>query len=226
MLTRVLEPEVMDSPEEAVDYDAMDHSEVNRVFVGDFLTGLAAGTAPSAMEPVHVLDVGTGTALIPIELCNRHPSARITAIDMAEHMLALGNRNVASAGWAARIELQQVDAKRLPFAAGSFAAVISNSIVHHIPEPAGVLGEMSRALQPGGLLFVRDLLRPDDIATLDRLVAQYAGEANEHQQQMFRDSLHAALTLEEVRGMLADLGLPRECVTQTTDRHWTIAWHK
>ena len=26
MLPRVLEPEVMDSPEEAVDYDTMDHS--------------------------------------------------------------------------------------------------------------------------------------------------------------------------------------------------------
>jgi hypothetical protein len=37
MLPRVLEPEVMDTPEEARDYDAMDHSAVNRVFVADFL---------------------------------------------------------------------------------------------------------------------------------------------------------------------------------------------
>src|SRR6185312_6776635 len=37
MLTRVLEPEVMDSPQEAADYDAMDHQAVNRVFVDDFL---------------------------------------------------------------------------------------------------------------------------------------------------------------------------------------------
>ncbi len=36
MLERVLEPEAMDSPEEARDYDAMDHSAVNRVFVADF----------------------------------------------------------------------------------------------------------------------------------------------------------------------------------------------
>ena len=33
MLPRVLEPEVMDSPEEALDYDEMDHGEVNRQFV-------------------------------------------------------------------------------------------------------------------------------------------------------------------------------------------------
>ena len=37
MLTRVLEPEVMDTIAEAEDYNAMDHSHVNRLFVDDFL---------------------------------------------------------------------------------------------------------------------------------------------------------------------------------------------
>jgi hypothetical protein len=37
MLQRVLEPEVMDTAEEAIDYDRMDHREVNRRFVDDFL---------------------------------------------------------------------------------------------------------------------------------------------------------------------------------------------
>ena len=36
-LARVLEPEVMDSTDEARDYDAMDHGEVNRRFVDDLL---------------------------------------------------------------------------------------------------------------------------------------------------------------------------------------------
>jgi hypothetical protein len=40
---------------------------------------------------------------------------------------------------------------------------------------------------------------------------------------MFADSLHAALTLEEVRELLDELQLPAEWVTQTSDRHWTIA---
>jgi hypothetical protein len=37
MLSRVLEPEAMDTPAEARAYDAMDHSEVNRRFVDDVL---------------------------------------------------------------------------------------------------------------------------------------------------------------------------------------------
>jgi hypothetical protein len=40
---------------------------------------------------------------------------------------------------------------------------------------------------------------------------------------MFGGSLHAALSLDEVREMLRDAGLPAEWVRQTSDRHWTIA---
>src|SRR5581483_11021090 len=120
-----------------------------------------------------------------------------------------------------RVRLERCDAKRIPFAEGSFAAVISNSIVHHIPEPQAVLAEMVRVLQPGGVLFVRDLLRPADDATVRHLVATYAGDANAHQQKMFDDSLRAALTLDEVRALVAKLGFDPQGVRQTTDRHWT-----
>jgi hypothetical protein len=68
---------------------------------------------------------------------------------------------------------------------------------------------------------VRDLLRPDDAAAVGHLVATYAGEANAHQQKMFEDSLRAALTLAEIRAVIAQLGLDPLSVRQTTDRHWT-----
>ena len=213
MLPRVLEPEVMDSAAEARDYDAMDHSAVNRVFVADFLA-VWDGRGP-------VLDVGTGTAQIPIELCRQSTAAGVVGVDLAEHMLAVARENVRRAGLAGRVEVRRCDAKQLPFSDGSFGAVITNSIVHHIPEPSRVLGEMVRVAAPGGRLFVRDLLRPGDEAELRHLVATYAGDANEHQRQMFADSLHAALTLAEVRDLVVAVGHPADGVRQTTDRHWT-----
>ncbi|SRR6266496_3878729 len=215
MLPRIPEPEVMDSAAEAEDYDAMDHTQVNRLFVADFLQHWDGFGA--------ILDVGAGTAQIPIELCRRHPTATVLAIDLAQPMLAIGERNVAAAGLAERIRLQLVDAKRMPYAAHSFAALISNSILHHIPAPAAVVAEMIRVVRPGGLLFVRDLLRPEDDAAVRRLVAQYAGGANAHQQQMFEDSLRAALTLEEARGLATPHGFAPESVKATSDRHWTWA---
>jgi ubiquinone/menaquinone biosynthesis C-methylase UbiE len=213
MLPRILEPEVMDSESEAVDYDAMDHSSVNCVFVEDFLL-IWNGCSP-------ILDVGTGTTQIPIELCRRSAAARVTAIDLAEHMLQVGRENLRRAGLSERITLERVDAKAMPYKAGSFAALVSNSIIHHIPEPAQVFAEMKRVVAPGGVLFVRDLLRPADEATVGKLVDLYAAGANEHQRQMFGDSLRAALTLDEVRSLVQSLGFDPGSVRQTTDRHWT-----
>jgi ubiquinone/menaquinone biosynthesis C-methylase UbiE len=213
MLPRVLEPEVMDTPEEARDYDAMDHSAVNRAFVADFLA-VWDGRGP-------VLDLGTGTALIPIEFCRQSRSGEVVAVDAAAHMIAVARANVRRAGFESRIKLQLVDAKRMPFADGEFPAVMSNSIVHHIPDPRTVFAEMARVAAPGATIFVRDLLRPADAATLRHLVDTYAGDANEHQQKMFAESLHAALTTDEVKELVAGAGYDPAGVRQTTDRHWT-----
>ena len=213
MLPRVLEPEVMDTEEEADEYDRMDHSEVNRRFVGDFLAVHRGGWK--------VLDVGTGTALIPIELCRREKRAIVIAVDAAEHMLRRGAENVAGAGLVGRVHLELVDAKGLPYDDRSFPAVISNSIVHHIPDPRHVISEMLRVLAPGGTLFVRDLLRPADDSTVRQLVDAYAGSATEKQRALFDASLRAALSIDEVRELVQSFGIPPQGVTQTTDRHWT-----
>ncbi|MFO0959004.1 MAG: class I SAM-dependent methyltransferase [Isosphaeraceae bacterium] len=220
MLPRVLETEVMDTPEEAVEYDAMDHSAVNDRFVADLLE------ARGPVRGGRVLDIGTGTARIPIALANADPQARILGVDLARHMIDLGRRNVSRAGLDGRIELELVDAKGLPYADGGFHAVISNSIVHHIPQPASAMAEMARMVAPGGILFVRDLARPDTAENLDRLVGTYAGDESDRARGLFRDSLHAALTVDEVRGIVRGLALPPEGVRMTSDRHWTWTWHR
>ncbi len=98
---------------------------------------------------------------------------------------------------------------------------MSNSILHHIPEPGAVLAEAVRTTKSGGRLFFRDLLRPQDLATLNRLVETYAAGTNAHQKRLFTDSLHAALTLAEIQSLVENLGFSRHTVQATSDRHWT-----
>jgi ubiquinone/menaquinone biosynthesis C-methylase UbiE len=165
--------------------------------------------------------------LIPLELCGRGNKWHVVGVDLARAMLDVGLKNVAAAGLERQVELRLVDAKRLPFEDGEFAIVMSNSIIHHIPHPADCLAEMARVVSPkGGLLFVRDLLRPDSEQHLRHLVETHAGDADAHQQKMFSESLHAALTLEEIRTLAVRFGIAPECVQQTTDRHWTLAWRR
>ena len=102
-----------------------------------------------------------------------------------------------------------------------FDLVVSNSLVHHIPEPLEVLRDAVRVVRPGGRLFFRDLLRPQNENRVDELVETYAGQESDHARQMFRDSLHAALTLAEIRTLVESLGFPPAAVEETSDRHWT-----
>lgn len=234
-LPRVLEPEVMDTEEEARDYDAMDHGEVNARFVADLLATGAARRDTSGSRPARFLDVGTGTALIPLELCRREASAEVDAVDLADSMLALARRNVARAGLEARIRVAKVDAKQAPWPEGTFDVVMSNSIVHHIPDPADMLREAWRLVKRGGRLFVRDLERPATDARVAELVEAYAkvpdGPADvramhERQRGLFEASLRAALTAGEVRALVAPLGIPASAVATTSDRHWTLSCEK
>lgn len=213
MLQRILEPEVMDTWEESIAYDAMDFLEVNTAFVEE---AVELGAADA-----WVLDAGTGPARIPVLMSQRRPEWRIIGIDLSENMLKLGERHIQEAGLGDRIQLQQVDAKQMPFEDNRFDLVVSNSIVHHLPDPVPFFQEIKRVLKPDGGLFLRDLRRPGDIESVDRLVASIGVEYDPHQTQLFRDSLIAAFTVEEVRQMMDAVGLEGVQVYLSSDRHWT-----
>jgi ubiquinone/menaquinone biosynthesis C-methylase UbiE len=220
MLARVLEPEAMDTPEEARDYDAMDHAGVNARFVADFRA------AHGRCRGGEVLDVGAGPARIAIALCQAEPAARVRALDMAEAMLELARRNVAGAGLTSRIACVPGDAKALAWPDGAFEAVISNTIVHHIPDPTPALREMARLVAPKGTLFVRDLARPAGNEEVASLVAAYAGAESPAARALFEASLRAALTVDELRTIARSLGRDPAGVTMTSDRHWTWIWQR
>lgn len=217
-MQRVLEPEVMDSLEEAIEYDSMDFTEVNAAFAQSAAT----------LGPVfgNVLDAGTGTARIPIALSQIRPAWKLTCIDLSANMLKVGAQNVEKAGARSQISLELVDAKAMPYPDNYFDMVISNSIIHHLPDPLPFLQEVKRVLKPQGGIFLRDLLRPEKAEIRDNLVNLYAGDCNAHQKQLFSDSLQAAFTLDEVEEMIQNAGLDGLRIYESSDRHWTAerAW--
>ena len=212
-MQRVLEPEVMDSLEEAIEYDSMDFTEVNAAFAG----------SAAALGPVfgNVLDAGTGTARIPIALCQLRPEWKLTCIDLSANMLKVGAQNVERAGVRSQISLELIDAKAMPYPDSYFDMVISNSIIHHLPDPLPFLQEVRRVLKPQGAIFLRDLLRPETQEIRDNLVEIYAGDCNAHQQQLFSDSLQAAFTLDEIQTLIETAGLDGLRIYESSDRHWT-----
>ncbi len=217
-MQRVLEPEVMDTWEEAVEYDSMDFSEVNAAFAKS-----AIALGPMSGK---ILDAGTGTARIPIAIAQMRPTWELTCIDLSANMLKQAAENVSRAKVEKQIKLESIDAKAMPYPESSFDMVISNSIIHHLPDPLPFLQEVKRVLKPNGAIFLRDLLRPEKPEMRDNLVEMYAGDGNLHQKQLFSDSLQAAFTLAEVEMMVETAGLLGLRIYESSDRHWTAerAW--
>jgi ubiquinone/menaquinone biosynthesis C-methylase UbiE len=119
------------------------------------------------------------------------------------------------------LQLVAADAKRVPFADQSVGMVTSNSLVHHIPDPRAVFQEVARIARRGAPILIRDLVRPENEHALEKLVEAHASRWSPLQRTLFSDSLHAALTLEEVRNLLDECGLADVNVTQVSDRHWS-----
>ncbi|PSF36850.1 SAM-dependent methyltransferase [Aphanothece hegewaldii CCALA 016] len=212
-MQRILEDEVMDTLEEAIEYDAMDFTEVN--------TNFAQRAIVLAHQTAKVLDVGTGTARIPILIAQQRPTWNITGIDLAKSMLDIGFKNIAQANLEQQIHLEVVDAKQMPYTDAQFDLVLSNSLLHHLPNPLPFLKELNRVLKPNGGILLRDLLRPASKAIINEIVEQVGEDYTEHQKKLFWDSLHAAFTLEEIAELLQNAGLEKVKIYQSSERHWT-----
>lgn len=215
-MERIPEPELMDDPAQAAAYAAADFSEPHQAFVDYFRARFPA------FRGGRILDLGCGPADITLRFARAYPQARLTAVDGAPAMLDLARRAVAAAGLAGRINLEL---RRLGPGRGAgtgFDGVISNSLLHHLDDPAVLWQTVGDAARPGAPLLVMDLLRPDSPEAAAELVARYAADAPPILRRDFHHSLRAAYRPAEVRAQLRAAGLAGLEVAAVSDRHLLV----
>jgi len=218
MIQRKLEPEVMDEKANAEAYAKADFSEVNQRFVDGFLA-----TYPQCRSG-RVLDLGCGPADIPIRLAQTARQIMIVAVDASEPMLGWGRDAVHEAGLESRVSLVLAKLPDLP-SLPPFDAVISNSLLHHLPDP-GVLWDCLRAAgKPGAAVYIMDLFRPVSEERARQIVESNASDEDPILKKDFFNSLLAAFTPDEVRAQLAAAGLSRLKLELPSDRHWLVTGH-
>ena len=136
-------------------------------------------------------------------------------------MLALAREAVDAAGLADRIELVEAMLQEGRPPAAAYDLVFSNSLLHHLEDPAVLWESVRRHARPGARVFAMDLMRPQSESRLRELAATYRGEP-EVLQRDFRNSLRAAYRLEEVRLQLEEAGMPGLEVATASDRHLMV----
>jgi len=216
MMSRVLEPELMDDPEQARIYAAADFADENQGFVDRFREYFPEFTKG------HILDLGCGPGDIPIRFARALPFCRITGVDASEPMIGLAGVAVKQAGLADRIAFccERFQAASL---AEPVDAVVSNSLVHHMPNPLQFWYRLRQLVKPGSPVLVMDLLRPDSPEEAQVIVDRYAAKEPEILRRDFYRSLLAAFTEDEVAAQLAEMNLSRLIVAVVDDRHWVVS---
>jgi SAM-dependent methyltransferase len=125
----------------------------------------AIASASGSLSGAAVLEVGVGTGRIARAIAGR--IGRLVAVDRAPAMLALARRHLAAIDGAAPWELHEADARALPVASGWADLAIAGWVFGHfrswMPDDwqhqiSLALGEMRRALRPGGTLIVVETL--------------------------------------------------------------------
>ena len=215
MMKRVLEPEVMDDPEQVQAYAQANFEEENQGFVDQFFS-----MYPDLESP-HIVDLGCGPGDIPLRVARRHATCRVTGIDASQPMIAYAEQAVQQAGFQDRIQFlcQRIQDVNLSSPAD---AIISNSLVHHMPNPLRFWYCLKTFVKPGGPVLVMDLLRPESPEEAQAIVEEHAAQEPERLRKDFYHSLLAAFTDDEVAAHLAELNLSRLFVDVPDDRHWVV----
>jgi ubiquinone/menaquinone biosynthesis C-methylase UbiE len=217
-LQRIPEPELMNDAEQARAYAEADFSAPHNHFVALFKSRFPHGPGSGP-----VLDLGCGPADITLRFARAFPDCPIDGIDGAPAMLELGIKAIRAAGLQHRIRLVQGYLPGAKAPESRYGAVISNSLLHHLADPAVLWQSILCWSEPGAAIFVMDLMRPSTAAEVARLVETYAGAAPEILQRDFSHSLCAAYRPDEIRQQLAIAGLAHLAVDVVSDRHLVIS---
>ena len=199
------------------DFAASDAAMVERLAQ---LCGDDPGTA--------LLDLGCGPGNISLRLAARWPTAKGLGLDGAPMMLAVARERLAGAppGLADRLRFEQA---LLPLAAAGeleahFSAVVSNSLLHHLHDPAVLWQTVAQLGAPGAFIYVQDLRRPVNAEAVEALVAIEMASAPEVLRRDYRASLHAAFTVAEVREQLEHAGLAAQLQVAPLQERYLEVW--
>lgn len=107
----------------------------------------------SQENPKDILDVATGTGDFAIA-ASKLKGVKITGVDIAEDMLAIGRAKIKEKGLEERISLLTADSENLPFTDNNFDATIVSFGVRNFENLEKGLSEILRVIKSGSILII------------------------------------------------------------------------
>lgn len=174
-------------------------------------------------RPVLVLDLATGSADIPEELCRwarrEGRDIKVVATDFSEAILQVAKGRIKRAGFGDKVSFVVCDAARPSFGAGEFDVVTCSLAFHHftVSQARLALGEMARLSRIG--FIVNDVYRSQGAWYMARFLT-LATTTNRLTRHDGPASVYRAFTRREYRRLSKEAGVP---VTIYSHPFWRVA---
>ncbi|MBE7003423.1 MAG: class I SAM-dependent methyltransferase [Ruminococcaceae bacterium] len=193
-------------------------------------------------DGMRVLELGCGSGGMWAgrdELISR--CGELVLTDLSEGMLETARKAI---GERANVAYRQADIQALPFADGSFDAVIANSMLYHVPDLSAGVAEVRRVLKPDGTFYCAtygehnfteqlaewfrlggEAFRPNHNFTLENGVQALSRSFRDIELLRYEDSLRITdaedllLYLQSLAPLRAVNSLPREKILDILNSH-------
>ncbi len=173
-----------------------------RTFTAGTMRRLAETFCATVSARGRVLDLACGDGEYTEHLAVAAGAGRIYAADLSSAAVRAVSRRVPE------VRALVADAERLPFADATFAGVFLGNVLHHFPDPARMLGECWRVLEPGGRLFAIDPNPQNPLVFVFRVVLGSRSMKTDNEVLHWPWRLDAALREAGFTGTTASSALP------------------
>ncbi len=146
------------------------------------------------------LEIGPGPGYLGLEWLAQTHDTRLIGLEISPAMIAQAEKNAAIYGLSDRVSYEIGDVHSLPFADERFTGVFSNGSLHEWQDPGRAFAEITRVLQPKGIMFISDLKR--NINPLLRAFMKATTRPKEIA-PFFISSVNAAYTKNEMEEILS-----------------------
>ena len=104
---------------------------------------------------MRILDLGCGSGYLAFPMAKNNADSEVIGLDIVSDTLE-ANRSKANEERIKNLSFVRYDGIDFPFEDQSFDLVVTRYALHHFPDIEHSIGEMSRVLKEGGMLFISD----------------------------------------------------------------------
>lgn len=198
-MKRIPEPQLMIGQEQCTAFANSNRDYIRSMFIEALSSKINLNCS--------ILNLGSGPCDYDIEIIKKFPDADIISVDASPTMCNIASSVVANYPITVVCKLfKDIDY--------SSDITISSLTLHHQDDPLEFWNIVKKNTKESGYIFVMDMLRPNNLQDIERIVDALAGDEDPFFINDFKNSLAASYTLEEIQDQLdnANLSLKTEVI--------------